>query len=207
MLLSTIPRRSRKIGFDDGCGISRGATSSLIACLFIVILTTACHGADGRGVPNLGPVLAGQPSFYAITQLFLFRAGRRGNEAMSAIAKNFTDDDLRGYSDLIGKLPALPTATTAPSTEPVDAARLAQGRLLAQKHHCLSCHGETLTGGPQIPRLAGQQQDYLARALKEFRAGTRLGYTSAMNEALAGLKPEELDTLAYYLARHTGTAQ
>lgn len=163
----------------------------------------ACHGEGGRGVPGLAPVLAGQPSFYAITQLFLFRAGRRGNEAMTAVAKEMTDTDLRGYSDLIGKLAAVPTATAAQAP---DAARMAQGRDLAQRHMCLSCHGNDLAGAPQVPRLAGQHEDYLARTLHEFRAAKRLGYTSAMSEALSGLKPDELDTLAYYLARHSGSA-
>ena len=51
-------------------------------------------------------MLAGQPSFYAITQLFLFREGRRSNEAMTAVAKTMKDDDLRGFSDFIGTLAA-----------------------------------------------------------------------------------------------------
>jgi cytochrome c553 len=163
----------------------------------------ACHGADGRGAARLAPALAGQPSFYAITQLFLFRAGRRSNEAMSAVAKGFSDNDLRGFSEFIGKLPAV---ANAPPSEPLDATRLSQGQALAQRHLCASCHGADFTGGTQVPRLAGQQQDYLSRALQEFRAGSRVGYTSAMNEALSGLQPDELDTLAYYLARHAGVA-
>ena len=39
------------------------------------------------------------------TQLFLFREARRKNEAMMAITKPMTDDDLRGFSDFIGTLP------------------------------------------------------------------------------------------------------
>jgi cytochrome c553 len=42
-------------------------------------LCAACHGANGRSDMAGTPVLAGQPSFYAITQLFLFREGRRDN--------------------------------------------------------------------------------------------------------------------------------
>ncbi|MDB5913729.1 MAG: hypothetical protein JWP22_2404, partial [Ramlibacter sp.] len=38
-------------------------------------LCAACHGANGRTDMPLTPVLAGQPSLYAITQLFLFREG------------------------------------------------------------------------------------------------------------------------------------
>ena len=47
---------------------------------------SSCHGADGVSTTPLVPSLAGQPSFYAITQLFLFRQGRRQNALMSAVA-------------------------------------------------------------------------------------------------------------------------
>ena len=62
------------------------------------------------------PVLAGQHAFYAITQLFLFREGRRSDPAMSAVAKGMKDDDLRGFSQYIATLPPLPApfSTTVP---------------------------------------------------------------------------------------------
>ena len=50
------------------------------------------------------PALAGQHGFYAITQLFLFREGRRSNEAMTAVAKTMKDDDLRGFAAVIDTL-------------------------------------------------------------------------------------------------------
>ena len=84
-------------------------------------LCAACQGANGRSDMPLTPVLAGQPSFYAITQLFLFREGRRSNEGMTAVAKTLTDDDLRGFSDFIGTLPPVPAP---PPTTPPDAARM-----------------------------------------------------------------------------------
>lgn len=161
----------------------------------------ACHGADGKGAPNLAPSLAGQHSFYAITQLFLFKNGRRDSDVMNALAKDFSNDDLRGYSEVIGKLPVQATQPTG--TAP-DEARMALGKSLANNHQCVSCHGVDLAGAQQVPRLAGQHEDYLVRVLTEFRSGKRLGYTTAMNEALSGLKPEELESLSYYLARHPG---
>ena len=81
----------------------------------------ACHGANGRSDMPGVPVLAGQPSLYAVTQLFLFREGRRNNEAMTAVAKTLTDDDLRGFSDHIGTLP--PVLAPAPTTPPRSAHR------------------------------------------------------------------------------------
>jgi cytochrome c553 len=160
-------------------------------------LCAACHGAQGVSTLANTPSLAGQPSFYAITQLFLYRDGRRDSGPMTAIAKPMTDDDLRGFADVIGKLaPAAP----APAGPP-DAPRLARGAALAQRLHCLGCHGSQGEGARQVPRLAGQREDYLQLAMRGFRAGTRVGYQPAMSEAMAGVAPDELDDLAHFLAR------
>jgi cytochrome c553 len=160
-----------------------------------------CHGERGQGSRTAAPSLAGQPSFYAITQLFLFRGGRRANPEMTAVARDFSDDDLRGFADAIGRLPA-PGLAAAPDAirSEADSQRWARGRQLALTFHCNACHGAAFEGGKQTPRLAGQREDYLLRALVEFRAGKRLGYTNAMAEALVGLDPTQLADLAFYLA-------
>ena len=162
----------------------------------------ACHGERGTSVMPLVPHLGGQPSFYAITQLFLFREGRRNDHpmaaAMAAVAKPMKDADLRAFSDFIATLPP-PGPTTDAS--PRDDARMARGQALAGKHHCTGCHGTDLAGGKQVPRVAGQREDYLLIALKGFRSGVRLGYTNAMGEALAGLSPADLDDLAHFMAQ------
>jgi cytochrome c553 len=163
----------------------------------------ACHGANGRNDMALTPALAGQHSFYAITQLFLFREGRRSNEAMSAIAKTLTDADLRGFSDYIASLPAVPAP---PPAQPADATRMARGQSLAQEHKCFACHGADLSGGQQVPRIAQQREDYLQMALQEFKSGKRPGYTMAMGEAVGRIPVEDLDTLAYFIARFTPAA-
>ena len=176
----------------------------------------ACHGSEGRSELPLVPSLAGQHSFYAITQLFLFRDGRRNDHpasaAMSALAKGMSDGDLRGYSDAVARLPAAALAASPPQPGehaplPRDAARFERGRQLAADHRCGSCHGADLAGGGQVPRLGGQREDYLQIALKGFQSGTRLGYTPAMNEALSGLRAEDLDDLAHYLHSSAGDSK
>lgn len=195
--------------------VQRAALAALSACVLLPWAATAqaqatvqpyterfaaqcavCHGAQGVSTLALTPSLAGQPSFYAITQLFLFRDGRRDNGPMTAIAKGMSDDDLRGFADVIGKLPpAPPAASTAP-----EAQRMARGADLAQRLHCLGCHGSQGEGARQVPRVAGQREDYLLLALRGFRAGTRVGYQPAMTEAVAGVAPDQIDDLAHYLA-------
>ncbi len=157
-----------------------------------------CHGPQGTSAQPLVPHLGGLPSFYVTTQLFLFREGRRNDHplaaAMTAVAKPMSNADLRGFSDAVA---ALPPPAPASAAEPD---RLARGRALAERHHCLACHGADLAGGRQVPRIGGQREDYLQLALKGFRAGVRLGYTNAMGEALAGLGASDLDDLAHFIA-------
>ncbi len=160
----------------------------------------SCHGENGVSYNVDTPSLAGQPSFYAITQLFLFRAGRRTNPLMTEMARPMSDADLRAYSELIGRLPPAPPAPGVPA----DPARMKRGAALAEQHRCTTCHGADLAGAKQVPRLAGQREEYLARALAEFRSGARIGYTPAMNETLTGLGAPELGDLAHYIA-HAST--
>jgi cytochrome c553 len=161
-------------------------------------LCAACHGANGLSDMPGTPALAGQHSFYAITQLFLFREGRRDNDAMTAVAKTLNDDDLRGFSDFIGTLRPVPPP---PPSTPPDPARMSKGRELAQQHKCFFCHGDDLAGGQQVPRIAGQREDYLQMSLQGFKSGKRPGYTMAMTEAVSQIAPADLDTLAYFAAR------
>jgi cytochrome c553 len=163
----------------------------------------ACHGANGRSDMPGVPVLAGQHSLYAITQLFLFREGRRNNEAMTAVAKTLTDDDLRGFSDYIGTLPPVPAP---PPATPPDAARMAKGKALAEQNKCLFCHGADLGGGQQVPRIAGQREEYLQASLRGFKSGNRAAYTQAMPSAVSQIPVDDLDTLAYFAARFSGAA-
>ena len=164
-------------------------------------LCAACHGPNGRSDLPGTPVLAGQHMFYAITQLFLFREGRRSNEAMTAVAKPMSDADPQGFANFIGTLPPV---LAPPQATPPDAARMKKGAELAHQHKCLICHGADFAGGQQVPRIAGEREDDLQMSLRGFKSGTRPGYTMAMGEAVNRVTPDELDTLAYYAARFPG---
>ena len=160
-----------------------------------------CHGANGRSDMPGVPVLAGQPSRYVITQLFLFREGRHKNEVMVALASQMKDADLKGFSSYIGTLAPVPAP--APET-PLDAERMKKGEALAQQHKCMFCHGANLEGGQQVPRIGGQKEDYVSKTLHGFKSGERPAYTRAMIDALNQVPVEDLDELAYFVAHFTG---
>ena len=52
-----------------------------------------------------------------------------------------------------------------------------------------------------MPRLAGQREDYLVKALREYKNNTRRGYDPAMAEVLYAINDEQILDLAYFLAR------
>lgn len=158
----------------------------------------ACHGADGTSVTPLTPSLGGQPAFYALTQLFLFREGRRNDPAMTEVAKGMSNDDMQMLADAIAKLPP-----PEPPATPAEAARFARGRALAKQNRCNVCHNPNFTGTDQVPRLAHQREDYLLKVLRAFKSGQRIGYGGAamgMADAVARLSDADLIDLAHFLA-------
>ena len=61
-----------------------------------------------------------------------------------------------------------------------------------------------------VPRIANQREDYLAKTLREYKDNSRHGYDATMAEVLQPVTPEQIADLAYYLrpralSRHTST--
>lgn len=155
----------------------------------------ACHGAAGQSATPETPSLGGQPSFFVIAQLFLFREGRRDSPLMNGLAKDLTNDDLRAFAERISKLPPPP-----PPPGPPDPASFARGRALAGGRPCPVCHIPDFSGREQVPRLANQREDYLLKAMREYHSGARIGYGGTMLEELKGLSEGELRDLAHFFA-------
>src|SRR6266481_6588629 len=156
----------------------------------------ACHGEHGRSETENIPSLGGQQPPYALIQLFMFREKLRVFEPMNEMAKALSDDDLRGFSDFLATLPK-----PVPPADAGDAARMQRALALAQQYHCSSCHKPDFSGGENVPRVANQREDYLAKTLREYKDNSRYGYDATMAEALQPVTPEQIFDLAYFLAR------
>ena len=156
----------------------------------------ACHGAQGQSAQPEVPSLGAQPAFYVMVQLYMFRERLRTVEVMNAMTQGLPDDDLRRMADDIAKLPP-----PRPVEEASDPARLERARALIQQHRCNFCHNPDFSGAQQVPRLAGQREDYLVKALREYKNNTRRGYDPAMAEVLYAINDEQILDLAYFLAR------
>ena len=155
----------------------------------------ACHGEKGISETSEVPSLAGMPADFILIQLFLFRQKTRQVEIMIDVAKDMTDDDLRKFSDYFAKLPP-PKATTA-----ADPAIAARAQAVIAKNHCASCHNPDFSGREQMPRLAAQREDYLLKAMRDYKAAQRPGYDATMDEVIRPLTDADIVDLSHYLAR------
>ena len=115
----------------------------------------------------------------------MFREKLRVFEPMNEMAKALTDDDLRAFSDFIATLPK-----PSPPADAGDPARLQRAQALVQQHHCNSCHNADFSGRDNVPRLADQREDYLAKTMREYKDNSRHGYDGTMAEVLQPVTPE-----------------
>ena len=157
-----------------------------------------CHGASGvssiKGVPNL----AGQRPVYLYTELKAYRAGARGTNEMSAIAKPLNDQALVQLAAYYANLEPAPPAP-APSgkaagakPDPVQAGKAAAAT-------CAGCHGDagvSRTAG--VPSLVGLDPKYLVAAMQAYRTGQRKN--DVMKSMLASVTDAEIDNIALYYA-------
>lgn len=64
---------------------------------------------------------------------------------------------------------------------------------------CATCHGaQGLSGSPIFPSLAGQNREYLAKQLSDFKAGKRNSDT--MNPQVADLSADDIAALATFFS-------
>ena len=90
---------------------------------------------------------------------------------------------------------AMALSATASAADP------AAGREKAKA--CAVCHGENgVSQVPDFPKLAGQHQDYIVRALNDYKSGARKN--AIMAGQVANLKRDDIADLAAYYSSLQG---
>ena len=155
-----------------------------------------CHGTDGVSQRPLTPSLAGEPDEFVQWQLVYFRSGARKSEVMGPIAEALDNEQIRNLGAYYASLaPPKP----APLTNPDELAQ--NGEKVAVFHRCKSCHGDDFAGFRAAARLADQREDVLLKALRDFKAGVRVGSgIASMTDVVYGLNDEAMQALAHYMA-------
>jgi cytochrome c553 len=157
-------------------------------------LCAACHGAGGNSTNPAVPSIAGQPRQFIAMALYQFRAGNRVNPEMTPMTANLSNAEM---NELAAHFAAQPSEASKHESKAESAEA---GPALAKKFNCSQCHGPRLLGQQHIPRIAGQQFQYLRQQLRGFRAGTRSDIDGNMTSAAQALTERDLEVLADYIA-------
>ena len=139
-----------------------------------VATCVACHGQDGNSMVGLWPSLAGQNTNYLVRQLQHIKSGKRSIDVMVGLLDNFSKEDLEDIAAFY--------ASKKNTIGQVDADKVELGRKLYYSGSlekgipaCTACHSPKGNGNAPAgyPLLSGQQAEYIAKSLKNYRSGER----------------------------------
>lgn len=149
------------------------------------VLCAGCHGPQGVSEDPSTPSLAGQDPQYLVAAIKGYRNARK-YEPMMRVVAGLTDADIDNIAAFY---------TTQKSKPAVNGAALVQD--LTQR--CNRCHGPGVSSSDiAIPRLNGQDMDYLIMALRSYRDNRR--QTSVMHNMVLPYGDAILESLASYYA-------
>jgi cytochrome c553 len=149
-----------------------------------------CHGEAGVSKTPGTPSLTGLDPKYLVAAMKAYKSGQRKNDLMKTLLSPLTDADLANIA-LYYALQK-PARAQTPSAGDQAAGKAASGA-------CAGCHGDQgVSGNPAYPSLAGQDAQYLASALHEYKDGTRSDET--MKALAAPLDESAIKNVAAYYA-------
>jgi cytochrome c553 len=192
---------------ETACRQAQGVAAALAAALAMLPgsagaqaieqkaqLCSACHGETGAPQQKTTPVIWGQQLGYLYVQLRDYNSGARKNDQMSAVAASLERDDMMALAQYFSQKP-WPSLGQRPASQ----AAAAQALRATSSVVCTSCHQEGYTGEGTQPRLAGQQNDYLAQTMLDFRDGKR-GNNPGMSDLMKSISESDIAAIAEYLA-------
>jgi cytochrome c553 len=152
-----------------------------------------CHGAQGFPLGPTIPVIHGQHFYYLYVQLKDYNSGLRANPIMSAMVADLSRDDMKVLSQMFSEA-VWPNMGFSASEDQVSA-----GEKALVSGQCVQCHRGGFEGDSRVPRLAGQQVEYLEKTMQDFKNKVRLN-SPAKSALLGAYSDEEIRAMAEYLA-------
>ncbi len=134
----------------------------------------SCHGQEGQGYKRTGgPALAGQQAWYLTRQINNFKQGIRGAHEQDTFGKQMAPMAMmlatdQAIADVIAYIETLPSPKLKKPKGNAAAGKATYGM-------CSACHGADGSGNQAMnaPKISGLQEWYIARQLKNFKAGIR----------------------------------
>ena len=157
-------------------------------------ICVVCHGEKGLPEDKSIPIIWGQNAGYLYLQFRDFQKGARKDERMSPIAQNVVKEDALAIAEYFSSKPWPNTGAPAAS-KAVAGVAITTNKSIG----CTGCHLDQYQGNSSVPRLAGQQHDYLIKTMMDFRNHTRAN-NPGMSDLMIAATPEQLTAMAAYLA-------
>jgi cytochrome c553 len=151
-----------------------------------------CHGDGGHSAQGDVPNLASQNAAYLAEQMNKLADGRRKSEFMEGLIKALSLEERVNIAWFFASQPA-------PGASAVNAKQAADGKILYQKI-CINCHGANGAGTNKIPRVAGQQTEYLQASMKRYRSGSGERIDLQMASFTRNLKDADIENLTAYIS-------
>ena len=122
-----------------------------------------CHGVDGNSIKSGVPSLAGlQPEYFIPSLKSYLQGQRRGAAIMKNFKLSLSERDIKQLAAFFAAQKRIRSPLGA-KLNPADASD-------SLAHRCLGCHGDNGNSAhPAIPSLAGQNADYLVKAMQTYR--------------------------------------
>ncbi len=168
----------------------------------------ACHGADGNAsIPNY-PKLAGQHAGYLVKQLQAFKAKRRMNPIMNGQVANLKKSDMDDIAAYFSKQKVSLAAATDAKKRKLGERIYRGGNQAKAVAACMACHGPNGAGNPpaNFPSLSGQNEAYVVKSLKDFKAGTTRAFADRddagkmMHDIAKRMTDAEMEAVAHYIS-------
>lgn len=153
-----------------------------------------CHGPNGNSTMPGIPSLAAQNARYIYLQLRDFQEGRRSNDMMTPMTAGLSKDDMREIADYYSKQKLSSKGFKA------DAEKAKLGKAKADETLCAMCHLGEFVGQNEIPKVAGQNYDYVVKSLTDFKAKTRTNDAGNMTSVASTLSDTDIENLAHYIS-------
>ena len=155
---------------------------------------STCHGENGVPIDKVTPIIWGQMEGYIYLQLRDFKSGARANDLMQPVVADLTKDDLKALAAYFAAKP-WPDLQQPSASKDVAAVALSLNTSVG----CTGCHLGDYQGDSTVPRLAGQQHEYMDKTITEFRDRTRAN-NPGMSDLMIASPPDGLQAMSAYLA-------
>ena len=153
-----------------------------------------CHGVNGNSSMPGTPSLAGQNARYIYLQLRDFQEGRRDNPIMSPMTAGLTRPEMQELANYFSKQKLSSKGFKA------DPEKAKLGKAKADETLCAMCHLGEFVGQNEIPKVAGQNFDYVIKTLKDFKAKNRTNDAGNMTSVASTLSEQDIENLGHYIS-------